>query len=598
MSLYDARRIDKPRYLKLGPLNTGRYDRAVHVMAFDTEAIGGRPVLLQVSAGGGWADAELFDLDDRPHACLRALMRWITRTCTSRKTEYLLFGMNLAYEWTQLFGDIPDRAILGAREFDLTVELDEQRWHLDVTNFRRHYMTILRDDRHVRIKVLDVGSFYPGGLAAIAKMVGVEDKDEISKDFLANLTPERVRDPLFRKYAAQDAVTTRLAGERVLEMHETFDVQTCWTAPQLASRVFRRHFLDAVIPLPGEELEQAGLLSYHGGKNGYYHSGPVEADAWSLDIVSAYPQAMRALPTIEAGEWVSTRQYRPGLDALWLVRTDNKRCRYGGLFGHDGRRLPRGEHTVWTTSYELDMALAHDETNHYEVLDGFVLNAPSGEGSALTRFVDRFFAQKRTSTGSERATAKLMLNSLYGKFFQKVPVGDVEDVVAVMGPTGSLDIVTPQTDLTLPYDYTAGGLYHPPIASLITGFVRARVHGLEHEYRAHATSTDGLFAEREPPRQEIGDQLGMLTADHGRLRIWRERLYAFGQPSGPVEKYALHGWRAGIRELQEIPLESGVYAYQARHPMSLRESTLREGRYRPGEFALLDFKLTLGEVAK
>ena len=232
------------------------------------------------------------------------------------------------------------------------------------------------------------------------------------------------------------------------------------------------------------------------------------------------------------------------------------------------------------------------------VLDGYVMEGDGPDGGGLAAFVDRFFEEKRTTAGVQRVTAKLMLNSLYGKFFQKTPVGSVGSLVGDMGEDGGLTIEEQETDPSQPFDFRAGGLYHPPIASLITGYVRAWVHDLEHRHEAIATSTDGLFSTRAPDPTLVGDGLGMLTADYGHLRIWRERLYAFGEhPDGPVSKFALHGFRSTRDELQMIPLEPGRYRYTASHAMSLRESQrlMRGRRYRPGEFAVLDFELDLTE---
>jgi hypothetical protein len=227
------------------------------------------------------------------------------------------------------------------------------------------------------------------------------------------------------------------------------------------------------------------------------------------------------------------------------------------------------------------------------VVDGWVLEGHTG-GGGLVSYVDRFFAQKRCSTGVERVTAKLLLNALYGKFFQKVPVGEVETLVAEL-EGDNLSVWEPTTNPDLPYDYRAGGLYHPPVASLITGYVRARVHRLEHKYAAMATSTDGLFARSAPWAADVGDGLGQLTAEHGVLDIWRERLYEF-QPEGPVKpKAALHGFRGSLDDLRTIPLTPGIYAYTGRHAVTLREaqSVLRGERYRAGQFASLSFQLDL-----
>lgn len=601
MSTYTESRIEKPQYLALSPLKQGRSDRPVQVIGWDTEAIRGAPVMMQFSSGGGWADADIRDVPEGASA-LALFVGWVDANCRQRGTEYLIFGFNLMYEWTQLFGDLPPE-IMASNEFEITMDpglTRGQRWKLTVMNFRRYTMTMVSEDRHHRVVVLDGHSFYPGSLASVAKMVGVEDKQDIDKAQLANLTRADLTDPTFRRYAAQDAVTTRLVGERVVAMHEGFDVRTCISAPHLASRVFRRQFLGTTIPLPDRSLEQAGLWSYHGGKNGYYHRGPLSADAWSLDIVSAYPEAMRALPALEEGVWEQTTNHRGSEHALWLIRLDHKRCRYGGLFDHDGRRLSRGQAEVWVTGYELDVMLGYGEARRLDVLDGYVLTGPAGDGAGLAAYVDRFFGDKRTAVGPERATAKLMLNSLYGKFFQKVPIGEVQALEASLDEEGRTRAWQVQTVPEQPYDYRAGGLYHPPVASLITGFVRAKVHDLEHRHGAIATSTDGLFAERAPDPATVGDGLGMLTADKGHLDIWRERLYRFGMPNGPVSKFALHGFRGTKDVLQQIPLESGSYSYRASHAVTLRESQrmLSGQRYRPGEFALLDFTLDLTEDHK
>jgi hypothetical protein len=554
-----------------------------------------------MSEGGGWADADLIEIP-ADQSALPSFMTWVDKHCRRRGVEYLIFGFNLSYEWTQLFGNLPPE-LTTANEFEVTMEPDEgwgQRWLLRVMNFRRYSMTMTAEETHVRVTVLDGHAFYPGSLAAVARTVGVEDKEEMDKTFLANLTRAALSDSVFRRYAAQDAVTTRLIGERVVAMHEAFDVRTCISAPHLAARAFRRRFLLSEVPLPGGELEQAGLWSYHGGKNGYYHRGPLSGPAWSLDIVSAYPEAMRALPALEDSVWWRSSLYREGAHALWQVRLDHQRCRYGGLFDHEGHRLSRGVSEVWVTGYELDAMLAYDEANRLDVLDGWVMTGSSGDGAGLANYVDRFFEEKRTSTGVIRVTAKLMLNSLYGKFFQKVPIGDVQAAEGSIGEGGGTRVWEAQTDPDQPYDFRAGGLYHPPVASLITGFVRAKVHRLEHQHEAIATSTDGLFSKQGPDPAHVGAGLGMLTADYGHLDIWRERLYRFGEvPSGPVMttpmKWALHGFRGGIGDLQKIPLERGSYSYKASHAVTLRESQrmLSGARYRPGEFALLDFVLDL-----
>jgi hypothetical protein len=604
MSLYDATRIEKPPFFAgLKPLLQGRGDRPVHVVGFDSEASKGQPILMQFSEGGGPADADLVGVPDKQNGGLDVFMRWVHDHCSGRRQEHIVVGFNLMYEWTQIFGDLPAE-ITGAKEFELVWEaIDGKQWKLSVWNHKRHAMTLLARESHVRVRVLDAAAFFPGSLKAVAKMVGVEDKDEISKDFLAGLTRADLGDPTFRHYAGQDAVVTRLVGERIVAMHEDYDLGTCMTAPQFASRVFRRHFLSSEVQLPEPALEQAGLFSYHGGKNGFYLRKPTRTQAWNYDIVSAYPEAMRMLPALEEARWEREGTYQTGAHALWLANFFHWPCQFIGAQSHGGQHLPPQMQEIWLTGYELDTMLDHNEAAGLEILDGWVMRGDAG-GGGLVDFVDRFFEMKRTAVGPQRATAKLLLNSLYGKFFQKTPLGNVGNLEGFIDEATSTPVYyVSEGDDRQPYDYRAGGLYHPPVASLITGFVRAKVHRLEHRYHAMATSTDGFFARGAPWTADLGVGLGQLTAQHGMLDIWRERLYAFDEtPDGPVPpltKVALHGFRGDAAALREIPLHAGTYRYTARHPVTLRESQqlLRGQRYRPGAFAALTFDLDLPGMA-
>jgi hypothetical protein len=232
---------------------------------------------------------------------------------------------------------------------------------------------------------------------------------------------------------------------------------------------------------------------------------------------------------------------------------------------------------------------------------GYIFEGPLG--GPLSDYVDKFFAIKSTSTGPERETAKLLLNSLYGKFFQKQPIGSV----------GNYDLDSEAWVLSngndVEYDYEAGGLYNPPVASLITGYVRAKIHRLEHKYESVMTSTDGLFGFNPPDGNDVGRALGQLTVQRGRLRIWRERLYIFDSDDGN-QKFALHGFHGhvscvrpscSIGHLTDIPLLSGEYTYFGNQMITLKMST-RDHRavdkttkehYSPGQFVHMPFTLRI-----
>lgn len=592
--MYDAALIEKPFMFRIAPLKQGRSKRKPYIIGFDSEAGyhrpgDGKPFLFQFSLPDTTEqETMLVTVDDQPGAAFARFMEFVARRCTDARYEFLIYGFNLQYEWTQLFGDVDDDWKSQSEVIQpVSISLDghESEWEWHIYNDKRVFAVIRNVRRKYIVRLLDAQMFYTTSLDKAAKVLGLGEKiDTIDRE---TIWRGMITDPTFLEYARRDAFITRKLGEHIVNMHEQYNVTQTISAPHFASKVFRRHFLSAEIPLPEVELEQRGLWSYHGGKNGYYLDGPAHIEnAWQYDITSAYPEAMRQLPDPEQSQWQRVSDYVPGRHAIYEISGEYTRCRYRGAMLHDGSWPESGHREAWcVTSYELDAMIERGEFR-IDQLFGWEMVGPTG--GPLVRYVDEFFALKARSAGAERETAKLFLNSLYGKFFQKVALGvvgyfDVElGQIIEHNPEG-------------PYDWRAGGLYHPPIASLITGFVRAKIHRLEHRYNAIMTSTDGLFALHAPDPSDVGVTLGALTAGIGDLKIWRERLYIFRPSDGGKPKVAFHGFWGTLDQLDAMPLAAGEYEYGYRHMVTLKESLKRfsGAQYGAGTFAELSRKITI-----
>ena len=592
MSEHRAERIHKREHFRIAPLRVGRSrTRTPYIVGFDSEAENGFPYCFQFALPGqSETETILVSVPPGEHSGLHTFMESVHRIAVERSREYVIFGYNLTYEFTQLFHDIEPMIRLVA-DFDIVYDYNapdetRHRYTIQAANNKRHFITIKNERTHVITKLYDASSFFVGGLANAAKSVGI-----VGKLATPIFTRAESESETFRAYARRDAYITRLLGEAIIGWHNDYDVRTCISAPHFAASVFRRRFLETEIPLADPVAEQYGLSSYHGGKNGYYRNGPARIpNVYYLDIRSAYPEAMRQLPDPTVSEWDFVTRYEMGTHGVYRVSGDYHPCAFGGMqtLGGSWDRPPGPFIDAYVTGYELDAMLRLGEISIRDA-DGFVMRGPSG--GPLVSYVDEFFAQKRQATDPVlKLLAKLFLNSLYGKFFQKVGVGSIGRLT--LHADGTSEWIT--TNPNQPYDWIAGGLYHPPIASLITGFVRAKMHGLEHKYDAIMTSTDGLFATMPPDPTDIGDELGDLDAARGTLRIWRERLYIFDADDGE-QKFALHGFRAKSNVLETIPLERGIYEYRGTQVVTLGLSTrLLDGqKYHPGTFADLPFSLDL-----
>jgi len=599
VSVYLAARIEKPKYFSITPARRGRGARPTNVIGWDTEAENGKPFSMQFSASGGPEDSLIYTVPDKGHhAALAVFLTYVHFATGARRVEHVVFGWNLQYEWTQLFADYVTMApeVISSGMFEVLVALEDQsgnaiaHYRLEVMNDRRYAMKVHHLESKQHVTVLDGYAFFKTRLnkAGLALLVGekVDIGDRVSRFKRADID-----DPEFRRYACTDAWLTRRIGEAIIAMHEEYDVRTTLTAPHFAAQVFKRHFLTGEVPLPTPELEQAGLAAYHGGKNGFYLPGPRRLErVHAYDITSAYPEAMRQLPDPVRARWREVPRYEHGRHALWRVDMTFTGCRYPGALTHDDQKLPPGRHVgLWLTGYELDAILERGEAVVHSCT-GYVMAGPAG--GPLVAFVDRFFAQKaRYDSGPLREQAKLFLNSLYGKFFQKVELGTVG---YVDWGTGEVRTSDPQQA----FDYRAGGLYHPPIAGLITGFVRARIHGLEHKYESVMTSTDGFFGLEVPDPADLGARLGGLTVEPGALSIWRERLYVFDPVAGKP-KVALHGFRGDVDALRAIPLAPGEHHYTATTSITLRQARTRVAgnKVRAGQFVERDYALVIEGVA-
>jgi hypothetical protein len=593
MSEYTAPRIRKPYYFRLSPLTRGRGNRLPYIIGFDSEseqqikAEKGKPFLFQFAHPDGSCD--LVDIGLERNAGLEEFCLYIFDHCKDRNVEYIVFGFNLQYEWTQLFRDLPDD-VKDASMIGVAFTIRGSGITISITamNDKRYMLTMVLGGTKRRVKFIDAMAYFPMSLNAASQIIGAGAKLPKPQEF----SRRTAHLPENEAYAKQDAILTQRLGEYIIDLHTQYDVASTMSAPHFAARTFRKRYLSNEIPLPSETLEQYGLDSYHGGKNGFYLPKPTFIrNVWHYDIRSAYPEAMRQLPNVELARWKSTDCYVPNTHAIYEITGSYTGCNHRAFMQRaTGWVAPGTFYRLRVTGYELDAALALGEVTISECY-GWIFDGPSG--GPLVEYVDDFYSMKRNAKSeAERATAKLFLNSLYGKFFQKTPCGNVTEVDLETG-----EII--KTDPSQDYDYEAGGLYHPPIASLITGYVRAKIHALEHKYDAMMTSTDGFFARNAPDPNDLGDELGQLSAELGSLRIWRERLYIFHAYKSKRDTYALHGFRGSVVQLKRMPLIAGnTYTYTADAMVTLKMSlrSFNGERYAPGEFTTLTFQTLLPKI--
>lgn len=530
--------VDKPWWFGVKPLRRG-FPADVRVFGWWSERDLG-----MLAAGGSIRSEVALDRDP-----LGAFLRTLHES-VPRSGVVVVFVHNLHRELAHLLRKAP-RDVVSRSEWRLEVRSPAWTAHLHARGER--FFTVTFGHSRRPIHVLDVAAFVTASFADAALMVddGRYDRPLLGRE----AGPDRI---------AQRARICQRLGEQIVEWHRIEDVPLSISAPALAARIFKRQFLHVPIPLLERDVEDAALAAFHGGKLGGYGAPIHVKRAYLLDLVSAYPAALSRLPDPTRAHWRMATTYEPGTHAIWRVILDAPACPYG--FAQDAKghwvRNRAGRWEGWITSYELESGLAEHPDLGIVAARGWVCEGPLG--GPFADFAAAEFRRKQTAaTRAEAGVAKLALNSLIGKFVQKHPVGGDDEARWLVDEDGVHE---------LPVRYVAGGLWNPGYASLVNGWVRARMHTLEHRYQALATSVDSILTATPPHPADLGPELGQLHADEGELWLWRERLYLFKGRHGAKDHVAMHGFYGSIEQLRRVPLQPGTYAYEAERFVGLRQA--------------------------
>lgn len=492
-------------------------------------------------------------------------------------------------------------------------------WHGDPIPVRRNLGTLVR--------FMDSAAFCPPGsksLSAALKIYGVPYRKLPTPDHLGDVELEG---PEFDAYALNDAKAEESLGSAILALHRDYDITPCVSLPQLSARILRHHFFHKgeSFPFPPEECRIASELSYHAGKNGFYVERGVYEDLYEYDINSAFPKAMKEMPQMVRGEYVHTKKFRPNV--LGIYRVDgrpNRSLRYPIVFDAAFRPCRDNFKSEWITGWEWILLRRSRDYRNAKIREGWIWRHDKTYAhSPLGEFVDRFWKLKSTAPkGPKRDTYKNILNSLYGKFaacVEKHPT--VETAFGAVALSGSGDEGK---------YFVAGALYHPFIATQITGYVRAELYRLEKQGEALHSATDAIKSSVDLG-VSTGDALGGIKKEtFGRCYLFRNKLYLHfasdtslcghnlekgwlyvskedqnqmgavglekrtGWNHDPVEdramgklfdrdgqhlcKYGLHGFKGSVFFLYqnwEKLLQEGFLDYTYRHMTNLRESIKR-----------------------
>lgn len=560
----------------------------------DTETIRGEPMTMQFYSKHAGVDDLLWVGD--PEDAAAQFLKWCKKLRVN--AQHVIYVHNLNFDMVSFFWDIKDELVVtDSGEFDFTYE----GWRVTGVYGAPTFARLTDKSSHRSVMLVDSFSYYRASLEKAAE-VFCPHLPKLKRPEGLGQRRFTKRDLDFCAYAMRDAEVAYYIGLALEALHDEFDLSQTVSVADMAARIFRHSYLERTIPQPSRPIMEAALNSYHGGKNNLAVAPGWYQNVSSLDISSAYPDAMARMPSFyEERLYRKFRLLNSGPVPEWgiyQVSGNVADCKWPTLFAHNFVPL-RGEYVenVCVTGFELNEAMRAGEFKVKSCVGWFYDAEKDRNDPPLKHYCHEFYARKEAEKDkAKRAMYKFLLNSISGKFIQtrkqeKLSVFNIDD-----------ETMTDSSDLI------AGGMFHPFIASLITGHTRARMHQLEHKYEALHTATDGIFTQKRitmKPQTGLG---AVVNEAQGDLLLLRNKLYIlYGAgpgdgvkvktsavfPDRHIIKAALHGFAGSVADLERLAT-SGQREYTAKRVNKLR-SSLKRG-LTPNEFRDQDFFLNVGRL--
>lgn len=557
----------------------------------DSETVAGQPNTLQFySEDVACSDIFFVDKD----TAREAFLKW----CQSRKpdVQHVVYVHHLAFDLPEFIYGKQVLLTSGSGDFDFKIG----RWHCKGVFGGPTFMS-MSDQHHRRILFVDSMSWFAGSLASGAALVCPDLPKLRTPDGLGEKRFTK-RDSGFVDYAMRDPQICYHMGKAIEVMHQEYDIQQAVSCADMAARIFRKAFLTYDIPQPSDDVIEASLLSYHGGKNNVTVKVGWYPEVSSLDISSAYPEGMHVLPAFSNAK-LYKRYKRGGRGTnnvpdcgVYQVCGQTSDCPWPVLFTHSFKAIRGQVKDTWVQGYELNEALRSGEFKPTKITGHYYDAERDHQAPALRAFVDHFYAKKEAATSKVMRTLYKIgaLNSLYGKFIQTRKAGTHAYTDIDSGCTVAAS------------DLIAGGLFHPFIATAITAYTRAKIHRLEHKHKALHTATDGIFTQDKKARAS-GRGVGSITleASDCTLLLVRNKCYVLYGKKSPktkpslvfkgkhIVKAALHGFQGSVSVLEKL-VATGRRTYSTNRPNRLKESIKRG--LQVNEFVRREHTLKIGPI--
>lgn len=220
----------------------------------------------------------------------------------------------------------------------------------------------------------------------------------------------------FKKYSLQDSIALYNALRTAQDIYFNnfkVDITTIFSSPTLSLKIFRSKFLSLSIPVLTRDIDEFVRNGYYGGGTDVYKA--YETNIKYYDVNSLYPLAMKNLMPLNLIKFHKNMDNIDLNNFFGFIEVEVT-CPINMLrpvlpFKFEGKTIyPVGN---WTGIYFSEELKAVEYLGYkFKLIKGYEFS----KANIFDTYVDHFFNIKRTSTGAQKAIAKLHLNALYGYF--------------------------------------------------------------------------------------------------------------------------------------------------------------------------------------
>lgn len=367
-------------------------------------------------------------------------------------------------------------------------ELEELYYNhkLDFENYKFFY--IPRKKLTIR-KNTHTFSFYD-----LAQFFGFVSLDYASKKFLNkqkisyDVKNIDFNDFKVVEYCINDALLTKELGEFFINSFKQSGID--FYKPVSTAYISEKFFMSKcnipTINYLDKKILDYALNCYRGGRFEAFQRGFFEK-AYQYDIKSAYPYHISNLIDIRYGFWEHVKEFVSadyGFYKVFIKDENPYICLTNDFLRYELKNVNyycQGEQTTFLTQNEIDF-FSKKMYGKIKVIDGYVFHA----NEKIKPFeIIKTLYKKRSESVFTNYALKIVMNSLYGKFYQLQKKSDGF--------------------------YHSGNLFNPIYASVITSNTRLQLLDFSMDEDTLLYMTDSVITTKK--KSKIGDDLGEWSLD-------------------------------------------------------------------------------------